>query len=178
MVPPQLVGTEHSFILVSGESRRRFETFISQTLKPLGAVQYVGEEVASAALQDIAGLVSMYGMFSGAFIAMALLKRQIIPKNERIKVAPAVNKVILPLLQALVPYVGLIAQSIDDESWDENFGNPMSMQVAAMNNIIATCEEEGVDVGSIRYFAGLMRRVVQERGGESGIAILETFLTD
>lgn len=61
MVTPQLVGTEHSFLVISGEDKKAFDG-IAPVLKPLGAVQYVEGDAGQASLLDVAALAGMYGM--------------------------------------------------------------------------------------------------------------------
>jgi pyrroline-5-carboxylate reductase len=180
MVTPQLVGTEHSFLICSGENEAAFtaEHGISTVLKPLGHLLYIGEEAESSASYDLAALAAMYGMFSGAFIGMGLLKKQKQGQNQQgqSKTLPGVEKVVIPVLNALVPYVGLLAKSFDDETWDDNMGNPLSMQLEGVKNILLACKEEGVDGAGLEFLASTMERAVTDRGGEGGVAVVAKYL--
>ncbi|KAH7310684.1 hypothetical protein B0I35DRAFT_439535 [Stachybotrys elegans] len=166
MVTPELVGTPHSFLVYSGENEGSWsaESGLANTLKPLGQALYIAPDAGAAAVFDLAALSAMYGMFSGAFMGMGLIKKQ------GGKVLPGVEKVMAPLLGALVPYLGLIAKSIDEETWDDNLGNPLGMQLAGVRNILQACKEEGVDGTGLEHLARLMEEVVKERGGDGGIA--------
>jgi hypothetical protein len=179
MVTPQLVGTPHSFVVYSGESEDGFSG-VSKLLAPLGAAQYVGPDAGAAAIRDLAALAAMYGMFCGAFTGMGLLKKQKRQAGgegeEETKVLPAVEKVVVPLLTALVPYVSLLAKSIDEETWDDNMGNPLGMQLAGVKNIIRACEEEGVDGRGLEFLSSVMQKVVDERGGDGGVAVVGKYL--
>lgn len=176
MVTPQLVGTPHSFVLYSGDDEETFAG-ISGLLAPLGAAQYVAPDAGAAAIQDLAALAAMYGMFCGAFTGMGLLKRQLRRVDgEEVKILPDVEKVVLPLLTALVPYLGPIAKSIDEETWDDNMGNPLAMQLAGVKNIIRACEDEGVDGTGLQFFSSVMQRAVDERGGDGGVAVVGKYL--
>ncbi|KAF1815138.1 hypothetical protein P152DRAFT_247054 [Eremomyces bilateralis CBS 781.70] len=172
MVTPQLVGTPHAFLLFSGATEARFQAAMASVVAPLGTALYTGEDVTSAAASDLAALAAMYGMFAGAFVGMGLLQKQLARSGSKgdAKIAPAVEKVVVPLLAALVPYVGQIATAVDEEAWEDNMGNPLGMQLAGVRNILQACKEEGVDGGGLDALASLMQRVMVERGGDGGVA--------
>ncbi|KAJ6445001.1 6-phosphogluconate dehydrogenase nad-binding protein [Purpureocillium lavendulum] len=179
MVPPQLVGTPHSFLLYSGETEAAFTDGVAAPLASVGKALYTGEDVASAATDDLAALAAMYGMFSGALIGIGLLQRQLAKTAAgkgnngsgaaKVKVTPAVESVVVPVLTALVPYITLIAKNVDDEAWDDNMGNPLGMQLAGVRNILQACKDEGVNGGALEMLVGLMQKVVDERGGDGGV---------
>lgn len=178
MVTPQLMGTPHAFVVYSGEDEASFSG-VSGRLSPLGKAHYEGSDAGAAAILDNAALAAMYGMFQGAFTGMGLLKRQ---KGQAggghgdAKVGPAVHKVMVPLLTALVPYVGLIAKSVDEQTWDDSQGNPLGMQLTGVKNILRSCEEEGVDGRGLDFIRSLMQRAVDERGEDGGVAVIGKYL--
>lgn len=174
MVTPQLVGSPASFVVLSGETEARYAERVAGVLAPIGAVKYVGEEVGAAALWDVAALAGMYGMFTGAFTAIALLQRQ---RGAGRMVKGAVDGVVVPVLKALVPYVGLLAECVDKGEWKEDLGNPMGMQVAAMRNILQACEEEGVDGSGLGFLMGLMEKAVDEGFTEGGVAPVARYMS-
>ncbi|GJN80284.1 6-phosphogluconate dehydrogenase nad-binding protein [Purpureocillium lilacinum] len=185
MVPPQLVGTPHSFLLYSGETEAAFQASVKDQLASVGSALYTGEDVASAATDDLAALAAMYGMFSGAFIGIGLLKKQLAKaagKGDgaaaKVKVTPAVESVVVPVLTALVPYVGLIAKAVDEEAWDDDMGNPLGMQLAGVRNILQACKDEGVNGGALETLVGLMQKVVDERGGAGGVPEVARFMVE
>lgn len=180
MVTPQLVGTPQSFLLYSGEMEQTFQSAVSDLVSPLGASLYVGEDVTTAATNDLAALAAMYGMFSGAFIGIGLLQKQLSKsgKDASKTTSRPVSQVIVPLLKALVPYVALIATAVDEEAWDDSQGNPLGMQLAGLRNILQACKEEGVDGAGLEPLASLMQRVVDERGGEGGVAEVSRLIVE
>ena len=184
MVTPQLVGTPASFVVLSGESEPVFQSLgVKELLKPIGAVQYVAEDAGAASLYDVAALAGMYGMFAGAFTGMALLKRLRAQQKgregkegEKVEVKDAVKGVMVPVLTALVPYVGLLAEQVDEERWGDCLGTPLAMQLAGVKNILQSCEEEGVDGTALKSLGELMERGVNEGFGEGGVAVVAKYL--
>lgn len=175
MVTPQLVGTEHSFILYCGENEERFNEHVADLVKPLGLPLYTGDDIRSAATDDLAALSTMYGMFAGFFSGLGLMRKQL---GEGGKVAPSVGKVVVPLMNALVPYLSHIADTIDKEDWENNLGNPLGMQVAGMQNILQAYREQSVNGAALAAFLKLMERAVSERGGDVGIPAVALHLSD
>jgi 6-phosphogluconate dehydrogenase (decarboxylating) len=186
MVTPQLVGTPHSFVLLSGEDEDLFsaKNGVSEVLAPLGNIQYVSSDAGAAATQDLAALAAMYGMFYGAFVGIGLLKKQ---KPEagnkgdgkaRVKVTPAVDNVVIKLLTALVPYLHGIADSTDQETWSDNMGNPLDMQLAGVQNIIKACKEEGVDTQLFESLRSFMQQAVDDSWGNGGVAVVGKYMRE
>ncbi|KAK0649987.1 hypothetical protein B0T16DRAFT_389937 [Cercophora newfieldiana] len=170
MVTPQMVGGPHSFLVASGEDEAAFSE-PSRLLSPIGNPQYLGPDIAAAARYDLAALSTMYGLFSGSFIGMALLKRSPNPSIGKI-----VKESIVPFLTALVPYIGEIATAWDEERWEDNMGNPVLMQLEGVRNIVAACEEEGVDSSFMTNLVNLMEKVVEQHGGDAGVTAVGKLL--
>ena len=165
MVTPQMVGGPHSFLVASGEDSLSFAA-PAKLLSSIGKAQYMGPDVTAAARFDLAALSTMYGMFAGSFVGMALLKRS--PSQKSI--GDAVRNDIVPFLTALVPYLGLIADAWDEERWTDNMGSPVAMQLEGLKNLAAACEDEGVGTIFVPELAALMKRVVKMHGGDAGVA--------
>ncbi|KAM7211784.1 hypothetical protein V8F06_012821 [Rhypophila decipiens] len=178
MVTPQMVAGPHSFLVISGADDD--VDSVKDVLSPIGRVQYLGSDITAASRFDLAALASMYGMFSGAFIGMGLLKRAgTSDGNDKstAMIGRVIKEEIVPFLTALVPYLGLIAGSWDEEKWEENLGNPVGMQLQGVRNIISACREEGVDnAGMLDGLADLMARVVERYGSDAGVAGVGEFL--
>ncbi|KAK0701551.1 hypothetical protein B0T21DRAFT_378868 [Apiosordaria backusii] len=176
MVTPQLVGTPAAFVVLSGENEALFRSLgADMLLKPIGAVQYISSPDAGAAsLYDVAALAGMYGMFMGAFTGIALLKKQRGGAGQEAK--PAVDGVMVPMLNALVPYVSLLAERVDGEKWMDDLGNPLAMQAVGVKNILQACREEGVDGTGLEFLAKLMEKAVAEGFGEGGVAAIAKYL--
>ncbi|KAH6892645.1 hypothetical protein B0T10DRAFT_594501 [Thelonectria olida] len=173
MVTPQMIGGSQSFFVVSGETPEAFKP-IASLLEPLGRPEYLGTGIDAAARYDLAALSSMYGMFSGMFVAMALLKKGHTTADEKLE--PVVSGSLNPFLGALMPYTGLIARSWDDQSWDDNLGNPIGMQAKALKNILEACRDDGMDDGFLKNLTKAMDGVVKDRGENGGIAMIGQYL--
>lgn len=174
MVPPQLVGTPSAFVVLSGETETRYTQLdIPRLLAPIAKiVQYIAEDAGAASLFDCAALAAMYGMFAGAFTGIGLLQRQRATRLTK----QAVNSVMIPLLNALVPYVGLLSEQVDEARWMDSLGNPLAMQAAGVRNIIQSCEEEGVDGSALKWLIDKMEMGVKEGYGEGGVAVLGKYM--
>ncbi|RKK65881.1 hypothetical protein BFJ71_g17933 [Fusarium oxysporum] len=173
MVTPQMIGGPQSFFVVSGETPEAFKP-IASFLEPLGRPEYLGRAIDAAARYDLAALSSMYGMFSGMFVAMALLKKGHATVDEKLE--PVVSGSLNPFLGALISYNGLIARSWDDKAWDDNLGNPIGMQVQALRNILEACRDDGMDDGLLKNLTTAMEGVVKDRGENGGIAVIGEYL--
>lgn len=167
MVTPQMVGGPQSFLVVSGEDEDAF-TAVQDVLLKLGTAQFLGSDTTAAARLDLATLATMYGMFAGGLVGMGLLKRG--PGSG--KMAGVIKEGIAPFLTALVPYLGVIAEAWDEERWGDNLGNPLGMQLEGIKNIIAGCEDEGVDPALLGALARVMERAVDEFGGDVGLTVV------
>ncbi|KAK3901648.1 come operon protein 4 [Staphylotrichum tortipilum] len=178
MVTPQLVGTPAASILLSGETAAQFEAHaVAALLAPAGAVHHVADEVGAAARFDVAALASMYGMFTGAFMGIALLQKGPSGEGAKAKAKPVVDQVVVPMLKALVPYVSLLAEMVDREEWMEDLGNPLAMQLVGVENIMKACEEEGVDPSGLGFLVGVMRRAVEDGFGKGGVAAAGRYMS-
>ncbi|KAI8310273.1 hypothetical protein K4K61_000857 [Colletotrichum sp. SAR11_59] len=150
MVTPELIGTIHSSMFFSGENEAEFER-ISGILRPLGSSHYVAQDSGAASLWDIAALAAMYGMYSGAIVALNVLKRQ--RPDDAAAESPSteapMKKIVLPLLSTLLPHLVNLSRALDKEDWNENFGNPASMQLKGLQTILTTLREEKVNADGL-----------------------------
>ena len=164
MVPPYVVGKPGSMFILSGETEDVYSSLLP-LLSAIGEGSYHGQDVAQASRFDNALLVGMYSMFSGIFVGLGILKQG--SKDGKIGSS---GEAIVPLLQALVPLLSMIAKRWDDEDWLENDGHPMDMMVVSLHNIKRTCEEAGVDFSPAAVFMSLMEKAVEIHGGSSGLS--------
>ncbi|KFY95897.1 hypothetical protein V498_03040, partial [Pseudogymnoascus sp. VKM F-4517 (FW-2822)] len=171
MATPDMIGTPASSLLLSGADEPAFAS-VKDTIAHLGTPRYMGPDPGAAALYDLALLAGMYGMFAGAFTAMALMRRA---GGGEGTLEPRVSGMLNPWMAALIPYQAAMAGSMDRGSF-ESLGNPVGMQREGLRNILRACEEEGVDGGCLAYFGGLVERVVEEKGGDGGLARVEGLL--
>ncbi|KAJ6446017.1 6-phosphogluconate dehydrogenase nad-binding protein [Purpureocillium lavendulum] len=180
MGTPSMVATPHMVIMYSGESEQTFtDKGVPELLGPFGRAVYEGADPGAASMVDLAALSAMYGLFSGAFVGMALLKRQRRAAGEEQVVpraTPGVNKAMIPLVGSLVPYLSQMAEILDEERWEDSLGNPLGMQLTALRTILRACDEEGVDGTALAGLAANMQKGVEERGGDGGIPIAGKYL--
>lgn len=179
MVTPELVGTEYSTVYISGENETLYNEVIP-ALEPLGTPYYVAEDVGAASLWDIAALAAMSGMWTASFTAMSLLKRQrpddVVADGPAPSVAKPMRQIVLPLLRVFLDHVGAIADALDGERWDDNFGNGAAMQLKGTETTLQCLREEGVSTEGLDLFHRLLKRTITERGGDAGLAVMATYL--
>lgn len=177
MGTPQMVGSQHSLLIFSGEMEASFKKDAESVMSPLGTLLYLGEAISTANTTDLAALAAMYSMFSGAFIGIGLLKKQLAKSGGK-QVSSIVDRVVLPFLSALVPYVGQIAKAVEEEAWDDNLGNPIAMQLAGVQSILKACKDDGVNGTGLETLAKLMQKAIDGRGGDGGVAEVARFITE
>lgn len=190
MATPEMVGTEASQIFYAGKivdggeetNEEKEEPWIS-LLAHLGEPIYFGTDPGAAAIQDLANLAAMYGLFVGVVTALGLVKRHA-RANSRAgdgvdsgkhkslgQGLPSIQRFVRPLLGAILPLADHIAKEWD-EGIEEGGPHPLLMQQVALQNILRACEEEGVDGGGLAYFAAKVEEAVREGGGEGGMTLV------
>ncbi|RMJ16635.1 hypothetical protein CDV36_003685 [Fusarium kuroshium] len=177
MVTPELVGTEHSSIWLSGETEATFYR-VSNIMSPLGKLHYVAEDPGAACLWDIAALAAMDGMLTGGLLAMNLLKRQrVVEGGKSPSVENPIRKIVIPLLSSFLPFLGDIAAALD-EDWGRNFGNPVSMQLKGFETILEGLRQEKVSTEGLQLFHDLLLRTKREKGDDAGLAPMGTYMLE
>ncbi|SPO06581.1 uncharacterized protein DNG_09271 [Cephalotrichum gorgonifer] len=138
-------------------------------LAAFGNGQYLGSETGAASRFDNGLLVQMYGMFLGMFLGLGIMKKGSPDGN----IGSSIDGMV-PLLQALVPLMGMIARRWDAGEFTENDGHPMNMLVEGIETIRRTCEESGVDFGTMELFLERMKAaevLVVVKGGFDNSAL-------
>lgn len=178
MVTPELVGTEHSSIWLSGETEVTFSK-VSSIMSPLGKLHYVAEDPGAASLWDIAALAAMDGMITGGLLAMNLLKRQSpVGDGKPPSVETPIRKIVIPLLASFLPFLGDIAAALDDDDWDRNFGNPVSMQLKGFETVLEGLKQEKVSTEGLKLFHDLLLRTKKEKGDNAGLAPMGMYMLE
>ncbi|KAK1640839.1 hypothetical protein BDP81DRAFT_310530 [Colletotrichum phormii] len=177
MVTPALMGTEHSSLFFSGEDDTEFQK-MSRYLEPLGQAHYISEDSGAASLWDLAALAAWYGSFTGGIVALNLLKRQKPDRGngEAPTTKKPMDKIILPLLSTFLSHLSEVAQALDDEAWEKNFGNPASMQIKGLETILRGVREEKVSTEGLELFHRMLNRCLEEVGDNAGLAKKGTYL--
>ncbi|CAI6097528.1 unnamed protein product [Clonostachys chloroleuca] len=178
MVTPELVGTEHSSVWLSGETEAAFFK-VSGIMSPIGRSHYVAEDPGAASLWDIAALAAMDGMLTSGLLAMNLLRRQKkAPDGKAPSVENPIRKIVVPLLSSFLPFLGDIAAALDDEDWGRNFGNPVSMQLKGFETILEGLKQEKVSTESLQLFHNLLLRTKREKGDDAGLAPMGMYMLE
>lgn len=167
MAVPPSVGTEQAFIFYSGEQQTEVDK-IRDFLRPLGRINYVGQDPGAAALHDLALLSGMYGMQAGAMTAMALLRKV---DGGGQGLATIVEEKLIPWMQALLPPLADTARRFEGGDFDA-YGHPNAMVYSSLCILMRTCADEGVEAGALEAMAKAVGNTVEEEGGDKGLALV------
>ncbi|MCO1659651.1 imine reductase family protein [Pseudonocardia humida] len=160
MAVPPMIGTPAAFVLYSG-SRAVFEEQ-RPLLDLLGESVFAGEEPGRAALQDLALLSAMYGMFGGVLHAYALAGAGGVAAGE---LAPLLRR----WLGAMSDFVDGAAAQIDSGDHARDVVSNLAMQAAAYPGLVAVSRAHGVDPALLTPLGELMRRRVDDGHGHEDI---------
>jgi 3-hydroxyisobutyrate dehydrogenase-like beta-hydroxyacid dehydrogenase len=160
MAVPVMIGGPAAFILYSGSSEA-FEQY-RDDLAVLAKPTYVGSDAGLAALQDLALLSAMYGMFGGAAHALALIS------SEKVSPTAFTADLLVPWLTAMLGAVSGMANDL--EYGAEEAGSNLAMQAAAFDNLIDASEAQGVDPMVLLPIRTLLNRAVAEGHGDEDVA--------
>lgn len=166
MVTPEMIGGPDTLIFYSG-SKAIFDSH-ADLLHKIGGPLYLGDNIALAAIHDLAMLSSMFGMFSGYIHAAALLRSENIAVTE-------VTPMIMSLLNAMIELFPQTAREIDTG----NFPPPSSnnaMMATALKKIIVGSAEQGVSADLMRPISQLFDEAVTASFGDKDISALPAFL--
>ncbi|WP_116213977.1 NAD(P)-dependent oxidoreductase [Streptomyces olivoreticuli] len=165
MAIPSAIGTDQAFLFCSG-SRPAFDAF-APALQLLGTPHFVGEDPGPAALHDIALLSGMYGMFAGAFHALALVGTERVPAAE---FAPLLREFITAMAAGIPHY----AHQIETGDYASGVVSNIAMQSAGFTNLLSTAESQGLSPELLAPMGPLMaRQVADGHGAEDVTGIVE-----
>ncbi|MER7078252.1 NAD binding domain of 6-phosphogluconate dehydrogenase [Saccharopolyspora kobensis] len=134
MAIPPTIGTPDSVILYSG-SQQAFDTH-SKALDLLGTSKFLGTDAALASLHDLALLGAMYGMFAGAYNAIAMVG------TEKVAATEFTDELLVPWLNSMVAVLPMLAEEVDSGA-EVSEGRRLVERVA-LTNIIDTAKAQGV----------------------------------
>ncbi|HEY8944549.1 MAG TPA: NAD(P)-binding domain-containing protein [Polyangiaceae bacterium] len=161
LVTPESIGETGAVVLYSGNGD-------ASSLAAFGDALYLGPDASLAAVQDLAFLSSMFGMFAGYLHAAALLR------SKGLSVAD-VTPGIVALLEAMIRLLPETATQIDTGVHPTPTSNNR-MMTAALTNIVAGSEHQGVAPDLIRPILALFERAVASGSGDRDIAALVPLL--
>ncbi|MEE1931400.1 NAD(P)-binding domain-containing protein [Streptomyces sp. TRM 70351] len=159
MAVPPMIGGEHAVILYSGPAEL-FEQHRA-VLERLGAAVHTGADPGMAALQDLALLSAMYGLFGGFLHATALVGSAGVP-------AGAFMELLGPWLAAMGEALPDYARQLDNGRGGDGESN-LTMQLAGMANIVRAGEEQGVGSDLILPLKALTERLLAEGGPDTDL---------
>ncbi|MGW2637308.1 NAD(P)-dependent oxidoreductase [Streptomyces sp. NPDC001348] len=162
MAVPPMIGVPEAggYVLYSG-SRDLFERH-RETLGVTAGTTYVGEDAGFAALNDVALLSAMYGMFAGAAHAFALIRKEDI---DPASFAPLLAN----WLVAMAPAVHQTADRLRSGDYTTGVVSDLAMQVAGTPTFLTTAQDQGVSPELLSPYFELMRRRLAEGGGEEDL---------
>ncbi|TIW92635.1 MAG: NAD(P)-dependent oxidoreductase [Mesorhizobium sp.] len=162
MAIPPIIGTPHALVLYSGdEAAYRSHR---NTLEALGTAEFLGADAGLASLLDLSLLAGMYGLFSGVIQATVMAKAGNVPARQ-------FSKLLTAWLQAMLLSVDDISARLDDHRFGQAT-SPLAMQLVAMENILSTSRQMGIDPGLIEPMARRIRQRVQRGGGADDISAI------
>ena len=164
MAVPAMIGGPAAFILYSG-SAEAFEQH-RDDLAVLGGPTYAGSDPGLAALQDLALLSAMYGMFGGVAHALAMVS------SEKLSPIAFTDDLLVPWLTAMLGSVTRMAKDLEYGAGPGQAGSNLAMQAAAFGNFIDASEAQGVDPLLLRPIHTLLDRAVVEGHGDEDMAVL------
>ncbi|WP_328905531.1 NAD(P)-binding domain-containing protein [Streptomyces sp. NBC_00234] len=167
MAVPPMIGVPESggYVFYSG-SRAAFDTHHRTLAVPTGA-RYVGEDAGFAALQDVALLSAMTGMFAGLSHAFALVREENIDLKE-------FAQFLVDWLTAMAPATHTTAEELTSGDYTTGVVSNLAMMVAGNTTLLRTAEEQGVSSELLLPFMDLMeRRLKDGHGDESGTGVIE-----
>lgn len=165
MAVPPMIGTPASFLLYSGE-QAVFDTH-REVLDLLGVSHFLGADPGMAALQDIALLSGMYGMFMGVLHAFALVGTEGVRATE---FAPMLSG----WLAAMSGFAHGAAEQIDKGDYTIGVVSNLAMQAAGYGNIELAAREQGISPELLAPLGPLMaKRVADGHGAEDVTGVIE-----
>ncbi|CAM00703.1 3-hydroxyisobutyrate dehydrogenase-like beta-hydroxyacid dehydrogenase [Saccharopolyspora erythraea NRRL 2338] len=170
MAVPPMIGVPESggYVFYSG-SRALFDEHREALAVPTGT-DYVGEDAGFAALQDVALLSAMNGMFAGISHAFALVKREDV---ELADFAP----LLVSWLTAMAPAAHQTAVQLESGDYTQGVVSNLAMQAAGNATLLRTAEEQRVSPELLTPFMALMeRRVADGHGDEDGTGVVDLLL--
>jgi 3-hydroxyisobutyrate dehydrogenase-like beta-hydroxyacid dehydrogenase len=163
MAVPPMIGMREALILYSG-NQQAFNKY-KDTLDILASSQFVGDDAGLAPLHDISLLIGMYGMFSGALQAMALITSEKVPAQQFMGL-------LKPWLLAMLDQVEIMAGEIDKGDYTSYVASTLGMQAAAYVNMIEASKAQKLSTELITPLNDLFQRAVKEGYSPANISAL------
>ncbi|MCX4818533.1 NAD(P)-binding domain-containing protein [Streptomyces sp. NBC_01142] len=167
MAVPQMIAGPHAYVLYSGDEQA-YETH-RPTLAALGATRWTGTDPGLAALQDLALLAGMYGMFTGVLQAFALVRTENIPATE-------FSELLVPWISAMLSGAPELAKAIDSGQHLTDVSS-LAVNQAAFPNFLTTFRDQGISGELFEPIQALLDRAVDQGHAADGLSRLADLLT-
>lgn len=167
MAIPPMIGVPESggYVFYSG-SPAAFAAHRETLTVPTGA-RFVGEDPGFAALQDVALLSAMTGMFAGISHAFALVRKEDIDLSQ---FAP----LLVEWLGAMAPAAHTMADELTSGDYTTGVVSNLAMMVAGNATMLRTADEQNVSSELLLPYTDLMeRRLNDGYGDEGGTGVIE-----
>jgi 3-hydroxyisobutyrate dehydrogenase-like beta-hydroxyacid dehydrogenase len=163
MAVPPMIGGPEALILYSGLEKAFDEN--RALLESLGSARYFGTDAGLAALHDLALLTGMYGLFSGAIHATALIGTERIPAREFMPL-------LIGWLNAMMGALPGLAEQVDTRDYTGNVVSNLAMQASGYPNLVEASRNQGLSTELVEPMGDLMRKAVAAGYGNADLASL------
>ncbi|GGV81282.1 6-phosphogluconate dehydrogenase [Streptomyces griseoloalbus] len=167
MAVPQIVGTDHAYVLYSGSNTESFERD-KPVLSAMGDARFAGTDAGLASLLDLSLLAGMYGMLGGAMQAIAMVR------SEGVNAQQFSTELLIPYVTSIAGVVANLARQIDNDEYHIGISAALSMQQVGFRNIVEASRSQGVSSELLDPIQSLMdRRVADGFGNDDFSGVIE-----
>lgn len=163
MAIPPMVGIPEAggYAFYSG-SRELFEAHRAALAVPVDP-RFVGTNVGHAALQDVALLSGMYGLFAGITHAFALVRGE---KEISLK---EFTPLLAGWLMSMASTIQQVAEQLQSGDYESDVVSSLAMQVAGIETFVGTAHEQGISPELLTPYFDLMKRQLEQGHGAEGL---------
>ncbi|MET7296630.1 NAD(P)-binding domain-containing protein [Streptomyces griseoloalbus] len=155
MAVPQIIGTDHAYVLYSGSGKESFERD-KAVLGAMGDPRFAGTDPGLASLLDLSLLAGMYGMLGGAIQAIAMVR------SEGVNAQQFSTDLLIPYVTSIAGVVANLARQIDNDEYHIGISAALSMQQVGFRNIVEASRSQGVSSELLDPIQSLMDRRVAD----------------
>lgn len=167
MAVPQIIGTDHAYVLYSGAGTESFERD-KPVLGAVGDARFAGTDPGLASLLDLSLLAGMYGMLGGAIQAIAMVR------SEGVNAQQFSTELLIPYVTSIAGVVANLARQIDNDEYNVGISAALSMQQVGFRNIVQASRSQGVSSELLDPIQSLMdRRVADGFGSDDFSGVIE-----
>ncbi|MER6999942.1 NAD(P)-binding domain-containing protein [Streptomyces sp. NPDC000410] len=166
MAVPQMIAGPDAFVFYSGDEEA-FEAH-RDTLAAFGGTKWEGSDPGLAALNDLALLTGMYGMFVGVLQAFALVRTENISAEK-------FSELLVPWITAMLAGAPELGRAVDTGQHLTDVSS-LAVNQAAFPNFLATYRDQGVSPELFEPFQAILDRSIAEGHAADGLSRLADLL--